>query len=330
MNGHISAVTGGKGHVGFALVKELADRGEHIKLLLRSDSKVFDGIDCEKIMGDVCDSESLEKCFEGVDTVYHVAGVVDITGTKDKMVWEVNVEGTKKVVAACKKMGVKTLVYVSSVDALPLGHGTEVITEASSFDPSILEGAYSKSKATASQYVLDNADENLKVCVVHPSTCVGPYDNNGTSSMGTVIKFFAKGLFPITFGFGTSNFVDVRDVAKGMVGAAEKGRSGECYFLCSKVCSLDHFIGVLAEAAGKKHPKIVISEKMVFKIIPLCEKFFKLAKIPPMINEYSIRKVLENFNFSNEKAVKELGFTTRPLIETLKDNIAWDKANAEK
>ena len=87
----------------------------------------------------------------------------DISGTKDKQVWEVNVEGTKKVVAACKKMGVKTLIYVSSVDAIPLGNGNELITEPSSFDPDAVEGAYSKSKATASQYVLDNADESLKV-----------------------------------------------------------------------------------------------------------------------------------------------------------------------
>ena len=104
MNGKINVITGGKGHVGFALVKELADRKENIRLLLRSDSKVFDGIDCEKIMGDVCDIESLEKAFEGAETVYHVAGVVDISGTKDKQLWEVNYEGTKKVIDACKKL----------------------------------------------------------------------------------------------------------------------------------------------------------------------------------------------------------------------------------
>ena len=329
MNNGICAVTGGKGHVGFALVKELAARGCKIKLLLRSDSKVFDGIDCVKIMGDVCDTESLIKTFEGCETVYHVAGIVDITGTKDKEVWEVNYEATKKVVDACKKTGVKNLVFVSSVDALIPSHGSEEITEVSEFDPDAVEGAYAKSKAAASQYVLDNADDNLKVCVVHPSACIGPYDNNGTSSMGTVIKFFAKGLFPITFGFGTSNFIDVRDVAKGIVAAAEKGRNGECYFLCSKVCTLDYFIGALAQASGKKHPKIVLSENFVFKIIPVCEKVLDIAKIPPMINEYSIRKVLENFNFSNEKATKELGFSTRPLVETLRDNIAWLKENGK-
>lgn len=323
MNGGINVVTGGKGHVGFALVKELADRGEKIRLLLRSDSKVFDEIDCEKVMGDVCDSESLEKAFEGAETVYHVAGVVDISGEKDKQVWEVNVEGTKKVVAACKKCGVKTLVFVSSIDAVPVGESNEKIVEISHFDPDLLEGTYAKSKAVSTQFVLDSADENLRVCVVHPSTCIGPYDNNGTSSMCSVIKLFAKGLFPMTFDFGSCNFVDVRDCAKGMVAAAEKGRNGECYFLCGDVISLDDFIGVLAQACGRKKPKIVIKRKFVNDIIPLCEKLFDLMKLPPMINEYSIRKICENFNFSNEKAARELGFEPRPLVDSLRETAEW-------
>lgn len=327
MSGKISVVTGGKGHVGYALVKELADRGEKIRLLLRSDSPVFDDIDCEKIMGDLCDSQSLEKAFEGAETVYHVAGVVDISGTKDKQVWEVNVEGTKKVVAACKKMGVKNLVYVSSVDAIPMGEGDHELTEISHFDPDVLEGTYAKSKAVATQYVLDNADENLKVCVVHPSTCIGPYDNNGTSSMASVIKLFSKGLFPMTFDFGSCNFVDVRDCAKGMVAAAENGGNGECYLLCGSVISLDDFIGVLSEACNKKHPKIIIKKDFVDKIIPLCEKAFEIAKLPPMINEYSIRKISENFNFVNTKARTQLGFEPRPLKQSLIDTIEWQKQN---
>lgn len=327
MSGGINVVTGGKGHVGYALVKELADRGEKIRLLLRSDSPVFDGIECEKVMGDICDMDILEKTFEGAETVYHVAGVVDISGTKDKQVWDVNVGGTKNVVAACKKMGVKNLIYVSSIDAVPMGHGSEEIKEISHFDPDLLEGTYAKSKAVATQYVLDNADESLKVCCVHPSTCVGPYDNNGTSSMISVIKLFSKGLFPMTFDFGSCNFVDVRDCAKGMIAAAEKGRNGECYFLCGKVYTLDEFIGILADACGRKHPKITVKQKFVYEIIPLCEKIFEMAKLPPMINEYSIRKISENFNFSNAKAVSELGFEVRPLVDSLRDTVEWLKAH---
>lgn len=321
----INVVTGGKGHVGFALVKELAERGEKIRLLLRSDSPVFDDIDCEKFMGDVCDLSSLERAFEGADTVYHVAGVVDISGKKDKQVWEVNVEGTKKVVEACKKAGVKTLIYVSSIDAIPMGEGNRELREISHFDPDLLEGTYAKSKAIATQYVLDNADDNLKVCVIHPSTCIGPYDNNGTSSVVSVIKLFSKGMFPMTFDFGTCNFIDVRDCAKVMVAAAEKGGNKECYLACGSVITLDDFIGVLADACGKKHPKMVLKKDFIDKVIPVYEKISEFAKLPPMINEYSIRKINENFNFVNTKARNELGFEPRPLKESLVDTIEWEK-----
>ena len=326
----INVITGGRGHVGFALVKELADRGEKIRLLLRSDSSAFDGIECEKVKGDVTDPESLAKAFEGAETVYHVAGVVDISGKKDKQVWAVNVEGTKNVVAACKNAGVKNLIFVSSVDAIPVDDKAEKITEISHFDPDVLEGTYAKSKAVSTQYVLDSADENLKVCAIHPSCCIGPYDNNGTSSICTMMKLFDKGFFPITFDFGGYNFVDVRDVAKGMIGAAEKGRNGECYILCGNAYTLDEFIGALAEACGRKKPKIVIKHKTVMKLIPFCEKLFDKLKLPPVINEYSIRKICENCKFSHEKATEELGYTSRPLVDSLRDAIEWMKEDEAK
>lgn len=323
MSGGINVITGGRGHVGFALVKELAARGEKIRLLLRSDSPVFDGIECEKVIGDVCDQEALEKAFENAETVYHVAGVVDISGKKDKQVWSVNVDGTKNVVAACKKMGVKNLVFVSSVDAIPVSDDMDVIREISHFDPVCLEGAYAKSKAVATQYVIDSGDENLKTCAVHPSACIGPYDNNKTSSICTMLRLYSKGYFSLTFDFGGYNFVDVRDVAKGMIAAAEKGRNGECYILCGKAYTLDEFMNTLADVCGRKHPKTVIRKKHIFKLIPVFSKLFDMLKLPPVINEYSIRKLCENCNFSNEKAQKELGFETRPLADSLRDTINW-------
>lgn len=323
MRNEISVVTGGKGHVGFALVKELADRGEKIRLLLRSDSPVFDEIECEKVMGDICDPDILDKAFEGAETVYHVAGVVDISGTKDKQVWAVNVDGTKNVVAACKKAGVKNLVYVSSVDAIHVDDSMDIITETDDFNPDLLEGTYAKSKAIATRYVLDSADESLKVCVVHPSACIGPYDNNRTSSTITAINLYSKGFFSLTFDFGGYNFVDVRDVAKGMVAAAEKGNNGQCYLLCGKAYTLDEFMCALADVCGKKHPKVVLKKKHIDTIIPVFEKISNAAKIPPVVNEYAIRKICENCKFTYAKAERELGYSPRPLEDTLKDTINW-------
>lgn len=323
MDKKLNVVTGGKGYVGFALVKELEARGEKMRLLLRTDSPYFDGIECEKFMGDVTNPEQLEKAFEGADTVYHVAGIVDITGTKDKQVWNVNYEGTKNVVDACKKCGVKTLVYCSSVDAIPASEDMNVIREIKHFDPDLLEGAYAKSKAAATQFVLDSADENLKVCVVHPSCCIGPYDNNNTSSVGTMLNLFVKGLFPVTMNFGGYNFVDVRDVAKGMVAAAEKGRNGQCYILSGYAHTLDEFIKTLAFVCDKRPPKIKLRKSMLMRLLPEIEKVFDALKLPPLLNEYSIRKLCENCNFSCFKAKMELGYSPMTLEESLADTVKW-------
>ena len=329
MEKKLNVVTGGKGYVGFALVKELEARGEKMRLLLRTDSPYFDGIDCEKFMGDVTDPDQLEQAFEGADTVYHIAGVVDITGTKDKQVWNVNYEGTKNVVAACKKCGVKTLIFCSSVDAIPTSEEMNVIREIRSFDPDLLEGAYAKSKASATQYVLDSADESLRVCVVHPSCCIGPYDNNNSSSVGTMLDLYIKGLFPVSMDFGGYNFVDVRDVAKGMVAAAEKGRNGECYILSGYAHTIDEFIRTLAYVCDKKPPVFKLRKSMIVKLLPEIEKVFDALKLPPLLNEYSIRKLCENCNFSCFKAKVELGYDPMTLEESLRDTVAWMKTREE-
>ena len=103
----LSVLTGATGHIGYALLKELLDSGERVRILIRKDIPLFDGLDCEKVFGDVTDPKSLETAFEGADVVYHLAGVIDINAGDENLIWNVNVQGTKNVVEACKKCGVK-------------------------------------------------------------------------------------------------------------------------------------------------------------------------------------------------------------------------------
>lgn len=325
MDKRVCAVTGGKGFVGYALVKELNSIGDRINLLLRSDSPIFDGMNCEKFFGDINNKEDLIKCFKDSDIVFHIAGLVDISGKKTDLLWKVNFEGTKNVVEACKKCGVKKLVYVSSVDAIPVLSETEEITEINHFDPDAIEGDYGKTKAAATQFVLDSADESLEVFVVHPSTCIGPDDFNETSSVLSMIKLYNKGVFSFNFDFGATNFVDIRDVAKGMLAAAEKGRSGECYILSGHRLTLGEFMETLSKIRNKRPPKITIKRDYIEKILPSIENIFEIANIPPVLNEYALRKLCENCNFSNEKAKNEIGFVPRPFEATLIDTIEWIK-----
>ena len=166
----------------------------------------------------------LDAAFENAETVYHIAGVVDISGKKEKLMWNVNVGGTRNVVEACKKRGVKNLIYVSSIDAYPDKFSEGVISERNSYSEVGLHSPYAITKALATQIVLDAKDE-LKVCCLQPTGVIGPDDYMG-SSVGAMVDLFIKGMFPVSMNFGAYNFVDARDMAVAMRCAVDTGRSG--------------------------------------------------------------------------------------------------------
>ena len=327
MENKLSVITGGTGYVGLALVKYLVSLGEKVRLLLLEDHPCLDGIDCEKIIGNICNPDDLDKAFEGADTVYHIAGVVDISGKKEKLMWNVNVGGTKKVVEACKKAGVKNLIYVSSIDTYPDKFSKGQISERSEYSEVGLESPYAITKALATQIVLDAADD-LKVCCVQPTGVIGPDDYMG-SSVGAMVDLYIMGLFPVSMNFGEYNFVDARDMAIAMRNAVDKGRSGECYILGGHRVTVDELFGYMAATLGRKKPKIKVSKKLILPFVPLVSKVMDLAKLPPMLNAFSLSKLEENCNFSNEKAKKELGFAPRPVGDTIRDTVLWHKKKLE-
>jgi len=323
----ISLVTGATGHIGYALLKELVDSGEKVRILIRKDSKQFDGIECEKVYGDVTDLDALLKAFEGVDVVYHLAGIIDINADQEDMIWSVNVGGTKNVVKACQEKGVRRLIYASSVDAFPPLPDNQLMTELDHFEVDILDGTYAKTKATATQFVLDEVKAGrLDAVVTHPGACIGPYDFK-VSNVGEMVRMFVNGMFPVTLSFGAYNFVDIRDVAHGMYMAAKQGGKGECYILCGEQISVADFIAVTAKACGKKAPKIPLSYGFAKAVAPAAEIFYKVAKKTPLFTRYSIRKLVSNCNFSIEKARKELDYNPMTVEQSVTDMVKWIREN---
>ena len=202
MSEKISVITGATGHIGYALLLKLVERGEKVRILIRRATKQFDGIDCEKVFGDVTEPESLEKAFEGTDDVFHLAGIIDINIGQEEKIWEVNFGGTKNVVEACKKCNVRRLVYASSVDAYkPLPDNQEMV-ELDRFNPDELDGTYAQTKATATNYVLDEVKAgNIDAVVVYPGACIGPYDFK-VSNIGEMVRMIINKGFPVSLGFG--------------------------------------------------------------------------------------------------------------------------------
>lgn len=324
-------VTGAFGHLGNTLVKLLLNRGEHVRCLaLPTENTECLGItettNIEIMRGDVRDKESLralftlDKCYDEV-TVIHTAGVVTIASKYDQKVVDVNVTGTKNIINACLEHQITNLLYVSSVHAIPERPNGQRMSEVGKFDPDDVEGLYAKTKAEATQLVLDSEKKGLHPIVVHPSGIIGPNDYGHNHLNQLVIDYINGSLTALID--GGYDFVDVRDVANGILAAVDKGKSGQCYILSNRYYTIKEMVDLMHDVSGKKKIRKILSRRFVNFIVPLAELYYKVRRQPPLFTGYSLYTLSSNSNFSHEKADRELGYRTRDMKETLKDTIVF-------
>ena len=328
--GNIYLVTGGAGHLGSAVALALCARGDRVRILALPTEKHMPKGDVQVFYGDVCVKESLEPFFmvdDGDDAiVIHCAGIVTIKSKYDSRVHEVNVGGTKNVVDMCVQHHVKKLVHVSSVHAIPENPDREMIFETVDFSPEKVVGLYAKTKAEATDYVLRTAREkNLNVSVVHPSGISGPYDN-GKGHLTTLVEDYCNHRLTAAVR-GGYDFVDVRDVADGVIACCEKGSPQACYILSNRYFDLAEILTMLHEITGKKQIKTFLPIWFVKLTAPFAELFYKMRGQTPLYTAYSIYTLESNANFSHDKATRELGYTTRDMVETLSDTVQWLREN---
>jgi dihydroflavonol-4-reductase len=316
-------VTGATGHIGNVLIRSLIDQGNKVRALIwrGEDTSSIQDMDIEKVEGDVLDPASLCSAFQGVDTVYHLAGIISIMPGHNPFVWKVNVEGTRNVLAEARRAHVRRLVYTSSIHAIKRApHGVEM-DETLGFDQNNPYGEYDRSKAAASLEVQKAADADLDTVIVCPTGVIGPYDFRG-SEMGEVIRGAAEAR-PMFYVEGAYDFVDVRDVADGLIAAAEYGRRGESYILGGNKISVRYILETVREVTGKAFA----SFKIPFSLAEFAAKFtpwyYLNSKAKPRFTPYSLEVLQSNANISHAKAMKELGYKPRPLLVTIADTVRW-------
>ncbi|MFQ9441213.1 MAG: NAD-dependent epimerase/dehydratase family protein [Acutalibacteraceae bacterium] len=234
---------------------------------------------------------------------------------------DVNVNGTKKIVELCLRHKVKKLVHTSSVHAIPEKSHGETITEVSEFDPKSVHGLYAKTKAAASQIVLNAVKQGLNASIVHPSGIIGPGDYGRTHLTQLVISYLNGTLTACVN--GGYDFVDVRDVADGIISCVENGRAGECYILSNQFYTIQEVLDDLHEITGKRRLKSVLPLWFAKLTAPLAEVWYKMLRQPPLYTSYSLYTLESNGNFSHEKATQELGYHPRSMKDTLTDMAYW-------
>ena len=332
--GRIYLVTGAAGFLGSNVCAQLLEKGEIVRaLVLPNDKSVkFIPKDVEICLGDLCDEASLDKFFEVPDgdcsVIIHCASMVTVDPVYSEKLMDVNVTGTRNIITKClAHPECEKMVYVSSTGAIPeLPMGTK-IKEVDKFapnDPTKVVGAYSQSKAKASQLLMDSVKVmGLKACIVHPSGILGPNDHAVGETTGTLIKII-KGEMPIGMQ-GSFNLCDVRDLAAGCIAAVDKGRIGEAYILANETVTLKDMCEMLHEECNCQKIKFYLPLDIAGKIAQTLEKKAEKSGDKPMMTTFSVYNLARNNEFDYSKAKEELGYTTRSYKDTIHDEVEWLK-----
>lgn len=316
-------ITGANGHLGNTVIRQLLARGEKVRgLILPTESGLLPGV--EYIHGDIRDPSSLDPFFSGLENkesfVLHTAGIVDIAEKISPLLYEVNVQGTRHLLDACLTYPVKRLVYVSSVHALPEKDRFHVLREVKRFSPESVVGGYAKTKAEATQAVLDAVSDGLDAVIVHPSGILGPYDTT-RNHLVQLVSDYVHGRLPACVR-GGYDFVDVRDVAQGCLAALEDGKTGECYILSNRHYEIKEILGMIRFLqGGRRVPSLPLWMAKI--ATPFIEMWAKRHHRRPLYTRYSLYTLHSNDKFSHDKATRELGYLPRDLYQTLADTLAW-------
>ncbi len=321
-------VTGATGFVGANLVRELLASGKAVRALVRpgGDRRNLDGLDVELAEGDLRDPDSLRAALQGVAVLYHVAADYRLWARDPRELYESNVEGTHNILEAAKAVGVERVVYTSTVGTLGIpkdgGPGTE--TTPVSLDQMV--GHYKRSKFLAELIAERFARHGLDLVIVNPSAPVGPWDRKPTPT-GKMIVDYLHGRMRASLDTGL-NLVHIRDVARGHILAAQKGRSGEKYILGHQNLTLREIFAILEPLTGIPAPRHQIPYAVAWTAALISEGWACLARREPAVSLTAVRMAAKKMFFDPEKAVRELGLPQTPVEIALRDAAEWFRANS--
>jgi len=324
----LAFVTGATGFLGSHVARVLADNGADMRLLVRSSSnpRNIEGLRADRALGDLRDPASLEKAMAGCDVVFHVAADYRLWVRDPNEMYRSNVEGTRAILEAARKTGVRRLVYTSSVATIGFTRNGYPANEDSPVSLADMIGHYKRSKFMAEQLALEAGRSGLQVVVVNPTTPVGDQDVKPTPT-GRIVIDFLKRKFPAYVETGL-NLVDVRECARGHVTALEKGKSGERYILGGENLTLKQILDKLAKITGLPSP--ILKLPYIFAYAAgIADEIVtgRLRGREPRATIDTVRMGAKKMFASSDKAERDLGWKIVPVESALRRAAEWFRVN---
>lgn len=318
-------VTGASGHVGANLVRALLERKRQVRALVRSDRRAVQGLDIELAEGDIRDINSLYKAFDGAEVVYHLAAYISLSMREWPLVEQINVIGTRNVVEACLRSGVRRLIYFSSIHALTQHPFSVPVDESSPLVESRSYPPYDLSKAGGKKQVDIGIEKGLNAVIIYPTAIMGPNDYK-MSYISQALLSLSRGKLPALID-GGFDWVDVRDVVQGALQAEEKAPAGSGYLLSGHWASMCDLARITEEITGNKSPALVCPLWLAYAGVPFASIYAGLTKTKPIYTGVMLKAIKSNRTICHDKASMELGYHPRPLEETIRDTLKWFEEN---
>ena len=318
-------VTGASGHLGANLIRALLLRKWDVTALVHHDIRALEGLEIERIHGDILDATSLENAFDGVDIVFHLAARISVIKQDRKQVEEMNIGGVRNVIDSCLAAGVKRLVHVSSFHAHIQEPLDEVLDETRPLINSKNYPPYNYSKAEGERLVREALQNGLDAVIIIPAGIIGPYDFQ-MSHFGSTILAIARRKLRILVDAGL-NWVDARDMSEGMIAAAEKANPGEKFILSGHQAALRTIADYITEYMNQEPLGIILPYSIARLFAPVVSTFDRIRGKRQLFTPISMDELNSNRHLSHEKAREKLGYKPRPLKETITDTLDWFRVN---
>jgi dihydroflavonol-4-reductase len=316
-------VTGAAGSLGHTIANQLIKEHHHVFGLImpsERDNMLDSGV--IRIIGDVLDETSLKNAFEQVGrhaVVIHCAGMISIDSKVGHRIYQVNVEGSKNIVALCQQYDVDQMIYVSSVHAITELEKGQIMSEPNEISAEKVFGHYSKSKAMATLHVMKQMKQGFPATIVYPSGIISDEDVKN-AFMTQMVKDYLEKRMNVGIR-GGYDFVDVRDVASAIITICDRKIINEHFILSNQYYTVMNMMDILYDLTGLKKVKTMIPLGLVKMVLPIKSALDQRNNRISLYTSDSIKILSSNSNFSHKKADRMLSYNPRDIKETFSNLI---------
>ena len=314
-------VTGAAGFIGSHVVRALLDEGVAVRALVLpgEDRRNLRGLGVEIVEGDIRRDDDVARAVKSVDHVFHLAAVYRLAAAAGPTMHAVNVEGTRRLLDASRRAGVRRFVHTSSIARFAGPRRMARETDAFGLGPS--KNVYAKTKELAHEVAVSAAERGDDVVLVAPTGPIGPGDVGPTPTGRLLLRIATLPVVPLVA--TTSNFADVRDMAKGHVLAAKHGKRGETYLLGTRNLSLWELALMAASARGRSPAIVDVGHRLARRAASVIELASRALRSEPLLTPDAVSIAEMGLAADASKAVRELGLPQTPIETAVRDAFAW-------